>query len=80
MVSGKGPVAFDTGRAAQNMMLAAWNEGVVSSPNGIANPERLGGRAPDARIGRGAEVSADPQLATGFGGGCCVNRLDGGGA
>ncbi|MEK6228528.1 MAG: nitroreductase family protein [Actinomycetota bacterium] len=67
VVSGKGPVAFDTGRAAQNMMLAAWNEGVVSSPNGIANPERLGGRAPDARIGRGAEVSADPQLATGFG-------------
>lgn len=41
VVSGKGPVAFDTGRAAQNMMLAAWNEGVVSSPNGIANPESL---------------------------------------
>jgi nitroreductase len=42
VVSGKGPVAFDTGRAAQNMMLAAWNEGVVSCPNGIANPESLG--------------------------------------
>jgi len=40
-VSGKGPVGFDAGRAAQNMMLAAWNEGVVSTPNGIANPERL---------------------------------------
>ena len=25
---------FDTGRAAQNMMLAAWNEGVASSPTG----------------------------------------------
>jgi nitroreductase len=41
VVSGKGPVAFDAGRAAQNMMLAAWNEGVVSCPNGIANPESL---------------------------------------
>lgn len=26
---------FDAGRAAQNMMLAAWNEGVASCPNGI---------------------------------------------
>jgi hypothetical protein len=25
----QGPVAFDAGRAAQNMMLAVWNEGVV---------------------------------------------------
>jgi nitroreductase len=38
---GKGPVAFDCGRAAQNMMLAAWNEGVVSCPNGIADHERV---------------------------------------
>jgi nitroreductase len=29
--------AFDAGRAAQNMMLAAWNDGVVSCPNGIAD-------------------------------------------
>jgi nitroreductase len=41
VVGGKGPVAFDAGRAAQNMMLAAWNEGVVSCPNGIANPESV---------------------------------------
>ena len=27
VVSGKGPVAFDPGRAAGHMMLAAWNEG-----------------------------------------------------
>jgi nitroreductase len=27
--------AFDVGRAAQNMMLTAWNEGVGSVPNGI---------------------------------------------
>jgi nitroreductase len=26
---------FDTGRCCQNMMLAAWEEGVVSCPNGI---------------------------------------------
>ncbi len=31
---------FDLGRCAQNMMLAAWNEGVASCPNGIADAER----------------------------------------
>jgi nitroreductase len=30
---------FDVGRAAQNMLLAAWNEGVGSVPNGIRDPE-----------------------------------------
>ena len=30
---------FDVGRAAQNMMLAAWNEGIGSCPNGIADPD-----------------------------------------
>lgn len=30
---------FDVGRASQNMMLAAWNDGVVSCPNGIADAE-----------------------------------------
>jgi len=37
VVRGKGPVSFDCGRAAQNMMLAAWNEGVGSCPNGVAD-------------------------------------------
>jgi nitroreductase len=37
VVSGRGPLSFDAGRAAQNMMLAAWNEGVGSSPNGISD-------------------------------------------
>jgi nitroreductase len=27
--------AFDSGRCAQNMMLAAWGEGVTSCPNGV---------------------------------------------
>lgn len=40
-VSGKGPTSFDAGRAAQNMLLTAWNEGVVSCPNGIADAETV---------------------------------------
>jgi nitroreductase len=35
-----GPASpLDIGRAAQNMMLAAWNEGVGSCPNGISDSE-----------------------------------------
>jgi nitroreductase len=30
---------FDVGRASQNMMLAAWNEGVASCPNGTRDVE-----------------------------------------
>jgi nitroreductase len=36
-VVGKG--GFDTGRAAQNMLLVAWNDGVGSCPNGLRDPE-----------------------------------------
>ncbi len=39
VVEGKGPISFDAGRAAQNMLLAAWNEGVGGSPNGIRDAE-----------------------------------------
>jgi nitroreductase len=35
LVVGLAGSGFDLGRCAQNMMLAAWNEGVVSCPNGI---------------------------------------------
>ena len=35
-----GRSSFDTGRAAQNMLLVAWNEGVGSCPNGIKEPEQ----------------------------------------
>jgi nitroreductase len=31
---------LDTGRCAQNMMLAAWNDGIASCPNGIADADR----------------------------------------
>jgi nitroreductase len=30
---------FDLGRAAQNMLLTAWNEGVLSCPNGLKQRE-----------------------------------------
>ena len=32
---------FDMGRSAQNMMLAAWNDGVASCPNGQRDPETV---------------------------------------
>jgi nitroreductase len=32
---------FDAARSAQNMMLAAWSEGVASSPNALADPEGM---------------------------------------
>jgi nitroreductase len=34
-----GARGLDAGRCIQNMMLAAWNEGVASSPNGIADAD-----------------------------------------
>jgi nitroreductase len=39
--SGGGPSGFDAGRAAQNMMLAAWNDGVGSCPNGMPDRDRV---------------------------------------
>ena len=42
VVTGKGPVAFDAGRAAQSMMLAAWDQGVGSCPNGIREADLAG--------------------------------------
>jgi nitroreductase len=41
VVGGKGPTSFDAGRAAQNMMLAASNDGIGSCPNGIADAAAL---------------------------------------
>ncbi|MFN0155804.1 MAG: nitroreductase family protein [Gaiella sp.] len=59
-VTGRGPVAFDAGRATQNMLLAAWNEGVSSCPNGLADAERAS---------RALELSEDevPQIVLSFG-------------
>ncbi len=41
VTAGKGPLAFDAGRAAQNMLLTAWGEGIGGSPNGIADAARI---------------------------------------
>jgi nitroreductase len=38
-VSGKGPTSFDAGRCAANMLLAAWDEGVGGSPNGMPDAD-----------------------------------------
>lgn len=39
VVRGKVTATFDAGRAAQNMLLAAWSLGVGATPNGQADPE-----------------------------------------
>jgi nitroreductase len=38
---GKGPTSFDAGRAAQNMMLTAWNDEIGSCPNGMPDPDAV---------------------------------------
>lgn len=40
-VHGRGPTGFDAGRAAQNMMLTAWNEHIGSCPNGMPDPDAV---------------------------------------
>ena len=37
-----GGFGFDAGRALQNMLLVAWNEGVASCPNGMADAAATG--------------------------------------
>jgi nitroreductase len=61
VVGGKGPLAFDAGRAAQNMMLAAWNDGIGSCPNGVADPERM-----RAALGHGADEQVATVLTFGY--------------
>ena len=40
VVTPGGGNALDSGRAIQNMMLVAWNEGVVSCPNGMPDAQQ----------------------------------------
>jgi nitroreductase len=61
VVGGKGPLAFDAGRAAQNIMVAANALGVGSSPNGVADPERL-----RAAVGHGDDESIATVLSLGY--------------
>jgi nitroreductase len=37
----RGTAALDAGRVLQNMMLAAWNDGITSCPNGIKEPDAV---------------------------------------
>jgi nitroreductase len=41
VVSGKGRVDFDSGRAAQNMLLQAWADGVGGCPNGVSDTDAM---------------------------------------
>jgi nitroreductase len=53
VVSGKGPLALDAGRAAQNMLLAAHAEGVGSCPNGVSDRDAMAavvGAAEDEQV------------------------------
>ena len=51
---------LDAGRATQNIMLAAWNEGIVSCPNGIPDVER-------AAAALGLSADEQPLLVISFG-------------
>jgi nitroreductase len=53
LLTGKRRSGFDGGRAAQNMMLAAWNDGVGACPNGFRDEPRareLLGVRPDQEL------------------------------
>ncbi len=60
VVRGRKQAAFDSGRAVQNMLLTAWNDGVASSPNGLADEERA------AEV-LGLEDEERPQIVLSFG-------------
>ena len=61
VVAGKGPLSFDAGRCAQNMLLAAWNDGVGGCPNGLADRE-----AGDEIVGVAEEESIAIVLTFGY--------------
>ena len=61
VTSGRRPGGFDAGRAAQNMMLAAWNENIGSCPNGITDAD-----ACRAALGAGEEEQVATLLSFGF--------------
>jgi nitroreductase len=58
---GRGPAGLDAGRAAQNMMIAAWNEGIGSCPNGITNAD-----ACRTALGAGEEEQVATLVSFGF--------------
>lgn len=54
VVAGRGPLGLDAGRAAQNMMLAAHDEGIGSCPNGTADTDAM---AAAAGVAEGEQVA-----------------------
>lgn len=58
MAGGRG--VLDAGRVAQNMMLTAWSEGVISTPNGIADSEQ-------AAAALGSSETDEPVIVISFG-------------
>jgi nitroreductase len=56
-----GRSSLDTGRCAQNMLLAAWNEGVGSCPNGQKDPD-----AARAALGLGEDDEIATVLTFGY--------------
>jgi nitroreductase len=61
VTGGKGPTSFDAGRAAQNMMLAASNDGIGSCPNGIADAAQL-----QSAVGHGDDEQVATVLTFGY--------------
>jgi nitroreductase len=57
----QGSPGLDAGRAAQNMMLAGWNEGVTSCPNGMPDRDKTAGV-----LGLGAHEQVLNVLAFGY--------------
>jgi nitroreductase len=59
--SGQGSAPFDCGRAAQNMMLAAWIVGIASCPYGLADQDAAAGL-----LGLGGEERLQIVLSFGY--------------
>ena len=57
----EGGGGFDVGRIAQNMMLAAWSEGIISCPQGVQNQD-----AARPALGLPADHSVGMCLAFGY--------------
>lgn len=60
MPAGSGRAFYDVGRVSQNMMLAAWNEGIGSCPNGTPDPDAV-------RDLLGLDASEEPGIILTFG-------------
>jgi nitroreductase len=61
VIAGKGPLAFDAGRAAQNMMLAAHSQGIGSCPNGVADAAKM-----QQAVGHGDDESVATVISFGY--------------